>query len=1001
MRHTAIAALLLGAAAIPAAAESIPWSDDFSTEPAEGVYTIINANGDSEKWMYSSDYSCMWISYNGDIPMDDWLVTPGFDLQGGKVYKFSLEARRAGLGTEKFEVLAGKGPEAGALTIPVIGETVVKSDRWTKYEGEFVAPTDGTVYIGVHGISAADQLYLYVDNLSLVSGVNSASPAAVEGLTVTPDAEGFPSVDISFTLPTADATGKPLTAIDRTEIYIDDTLLTTVTGKAPGAAVSYTHSQAPNGEHTYMAVCYAGGERGREASQTVFTGPRKPAEVTGLKAVETADGEVLISWEAARDVNGNAINPQLVTYKVVQNVPFQGSLFTEEDIEGADALTATSFTHHPLAESGSQIYVSYGVYAQTAAGTSKCVKLPLFPVGTPAQAPYRESFADGAFSSLMRSETVSYSQIATSWDPYTDEATDRYRSVDADNGFIVMAGTSCGDCARLYTGKISLSGVTDPALTFFLYNDDQPEDTNTIEVYGAAAGGQWRLLKDMQVRDLNAPGWGKVIVPLADLDADVIQLAIQGTVGNHTLIAVDDIRVATLPNFDLAAESLEVPEKVVAGTQAFATARVANYGSHVAEGFTITLYEDGEVADRVDAPRLESGEVAFVPIPIVSDVFTDGTHSYYVTVDAEDDDLTNNTTATADVEFIPSCLPAPQNLEGKAEGKRAELTWSVPDLSLLTPDAVTDDFESYGPFAQTFGSWTTVDADGNQIGRFQGIVFPGINDNSQGGQSASFWILDSAADGLDASFASHSGEKCMVQMFNYQDRPCDDWAISPELFGGAQTISFFARSYSSYFAETMEVLYSTTGTDIADFRRLAAVEVPSAWTAYSYDLPEGVRYFAVRCTSVGQYMLMTDDFTYIPAEGTSTVSVTGYSVYRDRQPLATVAADVTEYTDETASAGDHIYHVLARYDAGMSAPSNGVTLHVVDSGVGEVETGISVAAVPGAIRIADANGERAEVFTPAGLLVAAADVDGIADIPVAAGVYLVRIAGRSVKLAVK
>ena len=46
-------------------------------------------------------------------------------------------------------------------------------------------------------------------------------------------------------------------------------------------------------------------------------------------------------------------------------------------------------------------------------------------------------------------------------------------------------------------------------------------------------------------------------------------------------------------------------------------------------------------------------------------------------------------------------------------------------------------------------------------------------------------------------------------MFAYDDSQVDDWAISPALSGNAQTISFYAKSYSKDYPEKIEVLYST------------------------------------------------------------------------------------------------------------------------------------------------------------------------------------------------
>ena len=82
-------------------------------------------------------------------------------------------------------------------------------------------------------------------------------------------------------------------------------------------------------------------------------------------------------------------------------------------------------------------------------------------------------------------------------------------------------------------------------------------------------------------------------------------------------------------------------------------------------------------------------------------------------------------------------------------------------------------------------------------------------------------------------------------MFRADDGAVDDWAISPKLSGKAQTISFYAKSYSNLYRENVEVLYSTTGTDTDDFKSVDVFQsIPQEWTEYRFDVPEGAKYFA-------------------------------------------------------------------------------------------------------------------------------------------------------------
>lgn len=87
---------------------------------------------------------------------------------------------------------------------------------------------------------------------------------------------------------------------------------------------------------------------------------------------------------------------------------------------------------------------------------------------------------------------------------------------------------------------------------------------------------------------------------------------------------------------------------------------------------------------------------------------------------------------------------------------------------------------------------------------------PGIADGSK----QSFWIFDAADSAIpsrfSSSFAAVSGSKYLVAMYAKGGRN-DDRAISPELSGEMQYISFYAKSYSSRISEEFEVLASANG----------------------------------------------------------------------------------------------------------------------------------------------------------------------------------------------
>lgn len=989
-------AVLMSASSLVASAQV--WSETFDNEAAFEKFTIIDANEDGKTWKYNYQQSAR-IEYNGKLDMDDWLISPAIELEAGAFYKFSIDAKNS-MGTECFEVFAGNAATAEAMTIEVIAKTNVKSSSLFTVEGEFQVPTAGEWFIGVHGCSKADQLYLYVDNLKLTRGVSATSPAAIADLKVTPDINGFDKITVSGTLPTHDISGNQLTEIEKVEVTSDGDVIATFNG-TPGAAFEET-IDAAGGRHKFAVVAYSNGERGAEATAEVFVGPNIPGAIPYLGVGEFTPGEVTVRWQCPEvDVDGNKLNPELVTYKVVRYEVMEGSLFYEEDIEGADDIKETEFVHRAIDADAGQMYTAYGVYAKTVAGKSKAAKTPLFPVGTPYATPYKESFANGEAQKLFRSETVKYVQVTPSWDAMNDASAD-IKAADGDGGYVAMMTADLTDCARFYSGKIDLTGLESPVLTFYVYNPYNGQNTKSENTFGVYVNGGtgFSIEKEFTVSSLGASGWNRVSIPLDGHKGKTIQFAFEVTAVNYASTLVDAIAIGDSAPVSLAAVGISVPAQVSAGNEFEIKVSVENRGSEAIEDYTVALLRDGEkIAEKAGGSVASDAIVTVVFTEKINVHDTAETAVYSAVVTAEGDvNPDDNDVESAEVTIVSPAHPTPTGLVGNKDEQSIVLEWTEPDYSAPTAQEVTEDFESFESFATgEVNGWTFLDLDGGAIGKFQDIVFPGITVANQG---ASFFVLDSNLDGLSSTFSSNSGSKCLAQMFNAGDpKLCDDWAISPELFGDAQTISFYAKSYSSWFGEEMEVLYSTGSTDPADFVSLFKDKnVPNSWTPYEVQLPEGARRFAIRCTSNDCYMLMIDDVTY--TKGGDSLNLLGYNIYRNKSKLNAEPVSEARYVDSDVPEGDHTYTVTALYDKGESMP--GPEFFAKFSGVEVIgsEGSIVVKGGEGVIYVSGADGLQVNVYTIDGRLAETA-VATSAGISIAKGVYVVSVGAVHAKVIVK
>jgi hypothetical protein len=206
---------------------------------------------------------------------------------------------------------------------------------------------------------------------------------------------------------------------------------------------------------------------------------------------------------------------------------------------------------------------------------------------------------------------------------------------------------------------------------------------------------------------------------------------------------------------------------------------------------------------------------------------------------------------------------------------------------------------------------------------------------------------------------------------------------------------------SDYVNEKLELRYSMSGKDTDDFKLVKRETVGSStWTKYTFEIPVGARYFAIRCISSNQFALMIDDVTYDPAQ--DMVEFTGYNVYRDGEKIASEIGDASySDTDIHSSSSRHTYFVSAQYEEGESAYSNVVTIDVSGISADNLDAEISIYSRNHELYIQGAAGNQVMVCNAAGQtlyhFLAKANIESVSLQP---GIYIVRAGNKTAKIAV-
>ncbi len=976
-----------------------PYEGTFTSAASLAGWTLIGNGDAASKWAYYS-YEKALRAYNS-AGFNDWAISPAVNVVAGSVYPFSISVKTTSYYEETFEVCWGTEPTAEAMTNVIIPDTKLKNSSYTAFTGDIAANVTGPVYIGIHAKTEERSSAICVSALSIGEGKADGAPAAVSDFKVTSPVDGTCEATVSFTTPATDIAGEALEgdkAITSVEILRDGKVIAILTDNLGNSVpMEYTDRDETltTGTHTYGVAAVNAMGRGTVTEGEVLIGAHKPVAPASAVMIEEGNtGKVTISWEAVTtDVDGNEFKPDAVTYRVIDR----------NYNTVADNVTGTSITVQAV-EEGEQAFVQFGVYAVTAGGESdKLTGTAYKPVGKPYETPWAESFAGRSVSSIF-----GYNYIKGS-EPWQFVSTSDWGIApsDEDGGFAYFE--AYGVYTALVTGKISLEGVYNPAFTYYTYNYQMSSGVPTNAIVVEADEGDGRGFVKVQSNVVAETGpynqWNKVVVSLADYEGKSVVLRIVPTDAALAFYTLDNLRVASHVESNLTASRIVAPLVADAGKEFEIEVTVANTGEQPVSSYTVELQRDGETVDFKDCGRLDATTSRAVTFTQVLNAI-DGDAATYKAVIFSSSDLleADNETTEVTVGIVSPAVPAVTDLSASVSGADIVLSWTRPDESTAPAEAFTEGFENAESWSSAVAGWKIVDMDKAPVGGIEVTNFPITG-------MASWAVADRQWTGFANNktpemWDAHQGFKFICSEYVQRGNSpvqSDDWAISPRLYGGPQALRFYAKSFDPAYLEAFEVLYSDNSTNTDDFKSVgSAIDVPNAWTQYRFMLPDGAKYFAIRSRSTNKFFLFIDDVTFIPADGTpAPVVLSGYNVYRNGNKVNSELITDATYTDRGVSADrTHSYYVTAVYDKGESRRSNEASVWV--SGIGGIDAGaVSITARDGAIAVSGlADGEVA-VYAVDGRTVAVAHCHNTVSIPVAAGIYVVKAAGVTAKVAVK
>lgn len=909
-----------------------PYTETFDAADNFMLYKAINAADRSYTWNYNASQKVACSAY-GDpaYAADDWLITPAIKLEGGKVYRLTFYARSVlSSYIERLEVKYGSAAEIASLTNTLLEPTDVPYDRSNKanFTCELKSDHDQVIYIGFHACSDPDNYYMQLDNISIDGGTSFNAPAAVTDGKAVADASAALSAAVSFKTPEKNLVGEALSTDASMSVTVsrDGNVVNTFTNCTPGQELSFVDNNVTEaGFNTWSVAASNSYGEGNSVDITTYVGEDTPVAPEN-RVLNDLLSAVRVQWAAVPAVgkNGGVVLPANVRYRVYQPTTDTWGYLK------LDKLGETSDTHFDVTRNtgeGDMGKCQYAVSAINDMGESDPMYTTSLVVGKPYSLPMNESFKAGKLNR--------YWWYGTGGTEHSSLSIDQEDAADGDNGSALLKMVEINDTISLNSGKISLAGAAHPMLVF--RHKAQPGSGAKIIPVVWTPDGKSVKLDAVDFSTLTGDAAWTVATRKLDAFASqpyIIVKFIVTTTQENVEVHLDAISVRDFFDHDLSVQAA-MPEQSERGHKTTVDVTVVNDGGKSAEGFTVALKRgDKTLASQPAKAAIASfGEQSYSFEVPVSAFEPDGDLTINAVVDYSADGNTDNNSVAVTTNVVPSTLTPVAALTAKTltGTQPLELSWSP---VLHSSEQVVEDFENCELWKlYDINGWNTYDGD-------KGICGGLDSDNNflypNQGKAFAFMVFDpdQVSESLsrnDFAWIAHSGHQYVAAMYSgekkadgtYDVRPADNWLISPELSGEAQTISFWASNLQSMYydyKETVDLLYSTTNTDISSFIKIGETRTVEGdvWSKLTADVPEGAKYFAIHHNSDAQnvYVLKIDDITYRRASA----APTGYNLYRDGELVSTFAAGETVYVYNSNN-GDGEYAVTAVYAKGESEPA--------------------------------------------------------------------------------
>ena len=978
--------------------EDFAYSIPFTMHPTLGEFetlTVADANNDGYTWDYNAGAAngtgAAVCRTNGEETSDDWLIFPAVAVTDvSRMYKISVDARAyLEQYPEDFDLCIGTAPDPASMT-KVAEANGYKTYLYAPVACEWIAPAAGKYYVGIHRRSAGTAHTLSIMNVSVTdAGKSVLAPAACTDIDAVGDATGALKADVALTLPTK--------AINGSDLDVSVTITATVTSATgasapvsglPGARVNVSVA-APDGHSTLTVVAsseaYGAGE---PVEAPVYCGLDRPGiPVVSASVTEDNMGLVLTWTDPTRGEQGGAIDVAALSHTIYTPIDPNG-LYWNKIAELPVGQNSYTFEAELL-----QNIAFVGVSATNTKGESQ-IGVGYGVIGTPYSLPMTEDLSKGTYSYSPVMFDTPTDEYSTNW--FLDKPSLIYPSLGEDAGSALMCIEATAPAApygRVSLPKFTTVGAHNPRLEMCVY--DAPQAASAT-VYASSYG-----MEDVKIGEIT----GKGTEGWKDYTFDIPASLVGKTWVNLYIVAQFDgaPQAFVLRSYSIRSTydkqlstRLKAPAEMEIGQTCSVKATVTNgslgeqplpdYSLVVTAGdYTGTAVQSSVPADNLLEPGA-SVELTFDVTPVAEMI---GEARLTFSLTDYTDEVPEDNSDYADVKVVTGGRPVVTDLSGSASDGSLLLSWTAPEVGTTGQD----DFEDYEPFAygRNLGAWLNIDGDGKvPYSIAEDIQYPGCD------APRAFQVFNASAEnGVDLDLKAFSGDQYLMAVCPDDESAADDWLISPEIVGGSKVSFRFNVLSSVYGTEQIDLMYSTTGREPADFTLLQTYsQNMRGWNPLEKTLPTDARYFAFHYRSKDIFGIALDDVFYTPV---TEAPLAGYHIYRNGEKMVASHPETT-YAVDSWNEGDrfNVSAVASANGAEIEHPLSNTFIAITSSLDGVTAFG-AIRGETGSVVIEGMAGAAASVYAPDGRLAASVTSLGAVErISLAPGIYVVRVSGAPV-----